>query len=66
MDHEHTFVEHVGIRVFANQATAWVPASQVDVDFGLVPGLDDMGQWDNRPVMQRCTVCGEQGFEVPA
>jgi hypothetical protein len=54
-EHIHDFVEHIGIKVFGGQATAWIPVAKVDI----VPG-----HGLKAPRMLKCLGCGEQGYEV--
>lgn len=51
--HDHVFVPHVGISVFGGTGTAWVDERFVS------------GAAEDQVRMQRCIVCGEQGYGVP-
>jgi hypothetical protein len=55
--HEHEFVEHIGIPVFGGTAIAWVPEGNVE-------NRAAYRNTDRAPKMQRCVVCGEQGYYV--
>lgn len=55
MWHEHEFVRHYGIPVFAGKRMAWVPWYLVRMEVT-----------EDTPVMERCVQCDEQGYLVPA
>ncbi len=64
---EHTFEEHVGIKVFAGAGIAWVRLRHVSTPLGrpFSPKAHrDAGM--QVLTMQRCVHCGEPGYEVPA
>ncbi len=54
MKHRHQFEKHVGIGMVNGRYTAWVPKKHVS----------QLMRGEPRPEMYRCTICGEQGYEV--